>query len=327
MTTRRDVLGLALPALLPALARAQAARKPLKLAWFSGGTLADQKQYLDAFRKGMRDLGYVEGRDFTVEYFWRGETIKPFGWLARDVVGSRPDMIMATCEVTADSARKVTQAIPIILTASSDPVAHGIVASLGRPGGNVTGMSLALVEVSVKRIGILKEILPAAERVVAVRWQYEQPAPQEMRAMENAARVAGLGFSIVDAENESDFDRVFADARKAKVSAVVDMAGLTWTFPYLSLFPQLELKYRMPVVHYVSEIVQRGGLISYGPDVADSFRRSAGYVDRVAKGARASDLPIEQPEKIETWVNLKTAAALGITMPQSILLRADRVIE
>lgn len=326
MVSRRDVLAVAAAACVPAITRAQPARKPLKLAWFSGGTLKDQQPYVEAFRKGMRDLGYVEGRDFSMEYFWRGETIKPFGWLARDVVSSKPDVIMATCEITGDAAKKATQSIPIVLTASSDPVTHGLVSSLGRPGGNVTGISLSLLDVSIKRVEMLKELLPAADRITAVRWRYEQPAPKEMVAIEKAARVLGLAFTVADAEDESDFDRVFAEARKAKVSGMVDMAGLTWSFPYLSLLPELEIKYRMPMVHYVSEIVERGGLISYGPDVADGFRRSAQYVDRVAKGAKAADLPIEQPDKIETWVNLKTARAIGVNVPQSILLRADRVI-
>lgn len=327
MTTRRDVLALAAAALLSPMASAQALRRPIKLAWFSAGTLADHKGYLDAFREGMKEQGYVEGRDFTIEYFWRGETIKPFGWIARDIVNARPDMIMSTCEVTASAAKKATQSIPIILTASTDPVANGIVPSLARPGGNVTGVSSSLVEVNVKRVELMKELIPAASRVTLLKWKYELVGAAEMGAIERAARSAGIALVSAEAEDGSDFERVFADARRARMSGILDMAGLAWSFPFQDLLPELEVRHKMPVVHFTRELVEHGGLVSYGPSLANGFRRSAKYVDRVAKGARPGDLPIEQPDQFELCVNLRTARAIGIAVPSSVLVRADRVIE
>lgn len=327
MTSRRDILAVGIGVLLPLLVRAQSGRKPLRLAWFSGGTLADHKIYLDAFRGGMRDLGYVEGRDFSIEYFWRGESIKPFGWLARDLVGSRPDIIMATCEVTANAAKGATRSIPIVLTASSDPVANGVVPSLARPGGNITGVSSTLLDVSGKRVELLKELVPSAQRVLLLRWKYEQVSEVELARTEEIAGRSGIALIHVEAQDQADFERVFAEARKGGASGIVDIAGLVWAFPYMALLTQLQVKYRMPVVHFMKELVERGGLISYGPSIVTGFRRSAHYVDRLAKGARPGDLPVEQPDHLELCVNLTTARALGIDVPRSILIRADWVIE
>lgn len=326
MTTRREILALGAAALLPLPARAQQPRKPLRIAWFSGGTLQDQRSYVDAFRTGMRELGYREGADFQVQYFWRGETIKPFSWMARDVVGAQPDVIMATCEITATATKEVTRTIPIVLTASTDPVAHGLVPSLARPGGNITGVSSSLTEVSAKRVELVKELLPQAGRVVLLRWKYERVNEAELEATQRTARKVGLELVPVEAEDQGDFEDVFSEARKGKASAVLDMAGLAWSFPYLSLLAELQVKHRMPAVHFVRELVERGGLLSYGPSIVDGFRRSAHYVDRLAKGARAGDLPIEQPNQLELCVNARTARALGIKVPDSILVRADAVI-
>jgi putative ABC transport system substrate-binding protein len=327
MTTRRELLGLAASALVPAMARAQAARKPLRVAWFSGGTLDDQRAYVEAFLGGMRALGYAEGRDFQVQYFWRGDTIKTFGWLAKDVADSKPDIVMATCEVTVGAMLKVTRTIPIVMTASTDPVASGVVESLGRPGGNVTGVASSLLEVSVKRIGLVKELIPSAQRVALVRWRYETVAESEMSAITDTARRLGMSFKFFEAEDGDDFKRVFAEIQKERFNAAVDLAGLAISFPFMKLLPQLGLRYKVPTVHFIHEMVENGGLVSYGPSVTEGFRHSASYVDKLAKGAKPSDLPIEQPTQIETWVNLKAASALGVVVPQSILLRADRVIE
>jgi putative ABC transport system substrate-binding protein len=329
MTTRRGVLGLGISALLPAMARAQAqaAKKPLRVAWFSGGTLEDQKIYVDAFRGGMRELGYSEGRDYQIQYFWRGETIKPFTWIAKDIVDSHPDVVMATCEVTVGAMQKVTSTTPIVMTASTDPVASGVVKSLARPGGNVTGIASKFVEVSVKRIDLLKELVPHAERIAFVRWRYEAMGDAEQKALEDAARRVGTSFKIYSAEDERDFQRVYADMQRERIAGAVDLAGLAISFPFMALLPELCARYKVPTIHYIHELVERGGLISYGPSVAEGFKLSAKYVDRLAKGARAGDLPIDQPTQIETWVNLRTARAIGVTVPQSILLRADRVIE
>lgn len=326
MTTRREVLALGATSLLPLLARAQQGRKPLRIAWFSGGTLGDQRAYVEAFRAGMRELGYREGADFHLQYFWRGETIKPFAWMARDVVGAQPDVIMATCEVTVEAARGVTSSIPIVMTASTDPVASGVVASLARPGGNVTGVSSTFAEVGVKRIELLKELLPAVDRVAFVRWRHEKIGKDDLALLEATARRLGLAHKFFEAEDDHDFARVFEAVQRERYGGVVDLAGLAVSFPYLSLLPEVAQRARVPVVHFIHEMVERGGLMSFGPNVADGFKRSARYVDRIARGSRPADLPIEQPAKVELWVNQATARSLGIKVPESILLRADRVL-
>ena len=326
MTIRRQILALGAAGLVSPALLAQAPRKPLRLAWFSGGTEKDHRVYIAAFRKGMEERGYQESRDYVIEYFWRGETIKPYSWLVRDVVGAKPDMILATCEVTAEAAKKATGSIPIVLTAATDPVAAGLVPNLGRPGGNVTGVSSALVEVSIKRIELLKQIVPSANRVALLRWRYEVVSKRDLQMMEAAAGNQGMSVAHYEPEDEAGYVQAFADMAATRVSGMVDLAGLSVSFPYLALIPELALRHRIPAVHLISEIVERGGLVSYGPSIADEFRRSAQYVDRLAKGARAGDLPIEQPSVFETWVNQRTASALGIRIPESILLRAQRVI-
>jgi putative ABC transport system substrate-binding protein len=327
MTTRREVLGLALSMLLPAMARAQAARKPLRVAWFSGGTPEDQKAYVEAFLGGMRALGYAEGRDFQMQYFWRGNTIKPFGWLAKDIADSKPDIVMATCEVTVAAMQKVTRTIPIVMTASTDPVASGVVESLGRPGGNVTGIASSLVEVSVKRIGLVKELVPAADRVALLRWRYEIVSEREMSTITDAARRLGMAARYFEADDADDFRRAFGEIQKERYSAVVDLAGLAISFPFMKLLPELGLRHKVPTVHFIHEMVENGGLVSYGPSVTEGFRHSASYVDKLARGARPSELPVEQPAQIELWLNQASARQLGVKLPDSLLLRADRVIE
>jgi putative ABC transport system substrate-binding protein len=326
MTSRRKFLALAASSLVPMLAQGQAARKPIRLAWLSGGSMDEHKVYVDAFLDGMKSLGYQPGRDYNIEYFWRGDSIKPFAWLARDVIASKPDIILATCEVTVGAVRKLTSTIPIVMTASTDPVASGVVASLSRPGGNVTGVSSTLFEVTVKRVEILKEILPRAEKVALLQWRYEVVGESEIGSVEQAAKSLGMSSQRFFADDEADFDKVMGEIRRARFPGVVDLAGLAVSFPYMKLLPDLALKYRLPVVHFLRESVENGGLVSFGSRVTDGFRRSAYYVDRLAKGAKPAELPIEQPSDFEICVNLNTARAMGIAIPQSILLRAKVVI-
>ncbi len=274
----------------------------------------------------MKELGYSEGRDFNIQYFWRGDTIKPFSWIAKDIAAANPDFIMTTCEVTTAAAQNVTRTIPIVMTAATDPVASGVVASLARPGGNVTGISSTLIEVSIKRIELVKELLPSADRIAFVRWRYEIVGPTEMQMLERTAQRLGMAFKSFLAEDDADFKRVYVDMQKERFSAAIDLAGLAISFPYTSLLPELALRHRIPMVYFIHEFVEHGGLISYGSSVSDGFRRSAHYVDRIAKGARPAELPVEQPSSLELWVNQATARTMGVKVDASILVRADWVI-
>jgi putative ABC transport system substrate-binding protein len=190
----------------------------------------------------------------------------------------------------------------------------------------VTGISSTLIEVTIKRIELVKELLPSADRLAVVRWRYEIVGPNEMQILERTAQRLGIGIKSFLAEDDADFKRVFVEVQKERFSAAIDLAGLAISFPYTGLLPELALRHKIPMVHFLHELVERGGLVSYGASVADGFRRSAHYVDRIAKGARPAELPVELPSSLELWVNQGTARALGIKVPDSILVRADRVI-
>jgi putative ABC transport system substrate-binding protein len=313
--------------LVPLAARPQAPRRPLRLAWFSDGALGNQRPYVEAFREGMKQLGLAEGRDFSIDYFWRGMASSvPFDDLARQVVGSHPDIIVATCEVSTEAARKATSSIPIVMTASTDPVSTGTVASFSRPGGNVTGISSALLAVGAKHFEILKEIVPAASRVEVLRWKEDPVSASEREFLDRAARRSGVSLAVTEVADANDLERAFAAARKARTSGMLDTLSFTWGEVYLPKLCEAAARARMPVVHYLREAVESGGLVSFGPNLVDGFRRSARYVSRLAAGAHAGEIPVEQPDKIETCVNLRTARRIGVAIPESILLRADRVI-
>jgi putative ABC transport system substrate-binding protein len=327
MTTRRDLLLLLSAGGLPLGALAQGRREPLRIAWFSEGNLERHKPYVEAFRTGLRELGYDEGKNIAIEYYWRDETVKTFRWIAADIARARPDVIVATCEVAVSAARRATDSIPIVMAASTDPVAHGLVQSLGRPGGNITGLSFNEIEAGVKRLDLLREVVPQLKKVGVVMLADEPVSDTELKALGQLIRGTRYELLAFEIRSERDFARAFEDMRKAGVHGVLDYSSLSVTFPFRKQFTRLALEARIPVAYHLREMVEAGGFMSYGPVATESFRRAAYYIDRIARGARPAELPIEQPTRFELAVNLGTAKALGVTVPQSILVRADRVIE
>jgi putative ABC transport system substrate-binding protein len=324
MPTRREILLLGGALALPGTLRAQ---KQLKVAWFSEGTLERHKVYLDAFKAGLKEHGYTEGKNLAIEYYWRGDTIKTYNWLARDVVSDKPDVILTTCEITTAAARRATETIPIVMATSTDPVTHGLVPSLARPGGNVTGQSSNELEITPKRLELLREVVPRLARVGVLRWKEEPISQPELQALERAARAARVTLVHAEAEKEADFAAAIESLRKAGAQGLLDYAGITFNFPFRKLVAELAVKAKLPAMFFIGEVVEEGGLMSYGANVPERFRTAARYVDRIAKGANPADLPIEQPTRLELVINLKTAAAIGVTVPKTLLLRADRVIE
>ncbi|HSH06766.1 MAG TPA: ABC transporter substrate-binding protein [Burkholderiales bacterium] len=304
--------------------RAQA-KKPLRVVWFSAGEPESHKSYIDAFRSGLRELGYRENQDVVIDYRWRGETIKPYRWMAADIVEEKPDVIVATCEISAKAALGVTDSIPIVMAASSDPVAHGLVKSLARPERNLTGLSFNEFEVSAKRLELLREVVPGLRRVGAIMPADESISKVELAEIEQLARAHQIELVSHRVPGE-DFEAAFAAMREAKVQGILDFATLSVNFPYQREFTALALASRIPVAYNLREMVEAGGLMSYGPVARVVFRRAAYYVDRIAKGTSPDELPIEQPSRFETAINLDTARRLGITFPQTVLLRADTVI-
>ena len=281
-------------------------------------------ELFEPFRRGLRDLGYVEGRNLVIEQRWAHGKYGDLPRLAEELVALKVDVIFASCTPCMLAARGATQTIPIV-TVSGDPVAMGLAASLARPGGNVTGITLFLDEVSVKRLEIIKELVPGITRV-AVLWSVNNPFWEQVIAhMTDVAPSLGIRMRTVEVNRPEEIEHaldpiigqrgyalfVFEDPMlRGKTDQIVRFAA----------------RHRFPAIYGGADYVRRGGLISYGPRFEDLFYRVAEYVDKILKGAKAGDLPIERPSKFELVVNLKTAKALGIKIPESILLRADEVI-
>jgi putative ABC transport system substrate-binding protein len=282
-----------------------------------------------AFMQGLRDHGYVEGRNLVIEYRSADGKLDRLPTLAAELVSLKVDVIVAAATVAALAAKQATRTIPIVFPAVSDPVATGLVAGFARPGGNVTGSSFFAPELVGKAVELLKQAAPAVSRV-AVLWQPSGFAEHQGKALLKAAEVAaqalGVRLQVVEVRGPDDFDRAFVEMTKARVDALLVPTSATFVQGHRRL-AALAAKSRVPAVYPTRDFVDAGGLMSYGPSVIDQFRRAATYVDKILKGAKPGDLPVEQPTKFELVINLKTAKALGLTIPQSVLGRADEVIQ
>jgi putative tryptophan/tyrosine transport system substrate-binding protein len=283
----------------------------------------------EAFRQGLRDLGYVEGRNVVIEY--RDAEGKPerLPALAAELVALKVDVILAAGETHALAAKQATKTIPIVFAVAADPVASGLVTSLARPGGNVTGLSVLAPELVGKCLEQLKQAVPGVSRV-AVLWQpggHGERTDKDMRKeAEVAARALGVRLQLVEARGPADLDRAFSDMTKARAGALTVLPS-AMLFTERRRLADLAARNRLPAVYPAREYVDAGGLMAYGANVADLFRRAATYVDKILKGAKPAELPVEQPTKFELVINLKTAKALGLTIPPSLLQRADEVIQ
>ena len=279
-----------------------------------------------AFRQGLREAGYVEGRDVVIE--WRyaaGGDDARISALAADLVKSRVDVIIVVATLSTQAVKRATSIIPIVMTSVGDPVRSGLVTSLAHPGGNVTGLTTMTADLTAKRLQLLKEVIPRLTRV-AVLWNpatpYHPKVIEDLKAVEPSLSIK---LSFVSARTPEELGPAFSAVSRARAQAlyVLDAA---FFFDHRTTISKLALKARLPVIYGERAFAYAGALMSYGPNTENLFRRSAGYVDKILKGAAPGDLPIEQPTKFEFVVNLKTAKALGITVPQSVLLQADEVI-
>jgi len=313
---------------VPRASEAQQGAKAARIGYLSTN-LAANPHLLEAFRQGLRDLGYVEGRNVVIEY--RDAEGKPerLPALAAELVALKVDVIMAPGNSLALAAKQATRTLPIVFAAVTDPVASGLVTSLARPGGNVTGASILSPELVGKRLELLTQAVPGVSRV-AVLWLPgalgERTEKDMLKEADVAARALGVRLEVVEARGPADIDRAFSDMTRVRAGALTVLPSLTFLREHRRLV-DLAAKHRLPAVYTVKEYVDAGGLMSYGANIADLFRRSATYVDKILKGAKPADLPVEQPTKFELVINLKTAKALGLTIPQSLLGRADQVIE
>ena len=282
----------------------------------------------EAFLQGLRDLGYVEGRNVVIENRDAEGKLERLPALATELVALKVDVIVTGGGTpTALAAKQATKTLPIVFTSATDPVTDELVASLARPGGNLTGLSNLAPELVGKCLEQIKETVPQVS-LIAVLWQPGSAGGHTdmLKAAERAARPLGVRLQIVEARGPADFDRAFSDMTRARAGALAVLGSAIFNSERRRLV-DLAARNRLPTVYTSRDFVDAGGLMTYGPSLADSFRRAAAYVDKILKGTKPGDLPVEQPTKFELMINLRTAKALGLTIPPSLLLRADQVIE
>ena len=326
---RRDFL-IAAGALLaaPLAAEAQQAAKIARIGFLGNSTTA-LGHLRNAFLQGMRDLGYVEGRNLVIEYRYAEGQLERFPALAAELVALKVEVLVAPPTPAAQAAKRATTTIPIVFAGAGDPVTSGLVTSLARPGGNITGLSGLSPELVGKCLEQLKQAVPGVSRV-AVLWQPggqgERAEKDMLKEAEVAARALGMRLQFVEARGTADFDRAFSDMTKARAGALTVLPSSMFNTERRRL-ADLAAKSRLPAVYQLREYVDAGGLMAYGANLADLNRRAAAYVDKILKGAKPADLPVEQATKFELVINLKTAKSLGLTIPQTVLLRADEVIQ
>jgi putative ABC transport system substrate-binding protein len=278
-------------------------------------------------RQGLRELGYVEGKNILIE--WRsGERSRDRQRaLAADLVRLNVDVIVAVGSGDIRAAKEATATIPIVMISGGDAVGSGLVASLARPGGNITGLATLRPELSGKRLELLKEIVPGISRVAVLVSAMSSDHAQLLKELDLAAGAFGVKLQSLDIQSSRDFDSAFRDAAKGQAEAVLVRVPGPILSPQRTRVAQLAVKTRLPAIYESAEEVEAGGLMSYGLNINDSYRRAATYVDKILKGAKPADLPVEQPTKFEFVINLKAAKQIGLTIPPNVLARADRVIK
>jgi putative ABC transport system substrate-binding protein len=278
----------------------------------------------EAFREGLQELGYVEGRNIVIER--RSAEGKPerLQDLAADLVRLRVDVIVTATTAATQAAQRATNKIPIVFALADEPVELGLVASLAKPGGNVTGLTGLIAEITAKRLALLKEVSPKIRRV-AVLWGPYPFSTRVLREVESAGRALGLTLHEIEVQQPNELDSAFSRMKAWRAEALVVLPHPMF-LAQRTRVAELAAKHRLPSTYHLKEFVEVGGLMSYAPDMTDMSRHAAGYVDKILKGAKPGELPVEQPRKFELVLNLKTAKALGLEVPQSLLLQADRVI-
>ena len=308
----------------PLAARAQPANMP-RIGFLRFGPAAANVGRVEALRAGLRQLGYVEGKNIVIEFRW-AETVEQLSELAAELVRMNVDVIFAMSSTEVEVTRQATKTIPIVFALHADPVGLGHVASLSRPGGNITGLTIILTDLVAKQLEILKEAVPQATRIGVL---FSPTAPSHrpaVQAVETAGEKLGVQLVMVPARTVEDFEGAFSTMSREHVGGFLVVASPLFSLDRARL-ADLALKHRLPGMFGSRENVEAGGLMSYGPDLNDMVQRSATYIDKILKGAKPADLPVEQASKYELVINLKTAKAIGVDLSTAIQLRADDVIE
>jgi ABC-type uncharacterized transport system substrate-binding protein len=328
---RRAFIGTLAGGLLaaPLAAEAQPPANVPRIGYLNPGSSSDplRLRRFDAFRQGLRELGYVEGQNIAIESRWAEGKEDRYPALAADLVRLKVDVIVAQTGAATQAAQRATRTIPIVMSMVNDPVGIGLVPSLPRPGGNVTGTSLMAPDLVGKQLEVLKEAVPSVSRVALLRNPANPASAHQLREAEAAARALGLRLQTLDARNSQEIDSAFAAMTRERAGALLILADALFGNQRRQI-AELAAKRHLPTLHGTTpEYAQAGGLMVYSPNLLDLERRLATYVDKLLKGAKPADLPVEQPTKFDLVINLKTARALGLTIPPSLLQRADQVIE
>jgi putative tryptophan/tyrosine transport system substrate-binding protein len=308
------------------LAQAQQPTKVPRIGYLSGPSPSTSANRRQAFRQGLRELGYVEGKNIVIEYRYAEGKFDRLPALAAELVGLKVDIIVTSGPQTTRPAKQATSTIPIVMGQDPDPVGNGFVASLARPGGNITGLATLAPELSGKQLELLKETIPKLSRVAVFGTSINPGNAQNLRGVELAAKAFGVKLQYLDVLSPKDFETAFRVASKAHADAVLMLPGSVLVLRRAQL-TDLAVKSRLPAIYQQTEFTETGGLMYYGTNTPDLFRRAATYVDKILKGAKPADLPVEQPTKFEFIINLKAAKQIGLTIPPNVLARADRVIK
>jgi putative ABC transport system substrate-binding protein len=316
---------LLLAVFLPAGSSAQHAEKIPRIGYLGSVSPAANAARIEAFREGLRELGYVEAKNIFIEYRSAEGKLDRLPGLAAELVRLKVEIIVTGGPPASRAAKEATSTIPVVMGFDTDPVGNGFVTSLARPGGNITGLSTLSPEISGKQLELLREIVPNLSRVAVFGHSKEPANPQLLREAETAAGAFRIKLQYVDILTPQDIEAAFRTANKARAEAVLFLGAFLFN-PYRAQIAHLAVGNRLPAIYNAVEWVEAGGLMSYGTSFPDLFRRAATYVDKILKGAKPAELPVEQPKKFELVINLKTAKQIGLTIPANVLARADRVI-
>lgn len=312
--------------LTPLATEAQQSGRLPRVGYLGTSSASLEPELVKAFREGLRERGYVEGKDILIEYRWAEGNYQRFPDLVADLVKLKVDLILTAGTPGALAAKRATQTIPIVMAVTGDAVATGLVSSLARPGGNLTGLTTMVPDLEGKRLEILREVLPKLVAVVVLLNTSNPLTAIQWEQTKTSAKALGIQLQPIELQRPEDFKDAFARVARQRPDAITMVAD-RFQLAHRMQIVDFVAKTRLPAMYPYREFVAAGGLMSYGPSYADLFRRSATYVDKILRGAKPRDLPIEQPTKFEFLVNLKTAKILGVPIPPSLLLRADHVFE
>ncbi len=329
MNLNHRVIHFGLAAILSSLSfsvEAQQATKIPRIGYLTNESLSATSDRSEAFRRGLRELGHVEGKNIFIEWRSAEGKLSRVTTLAAELVRLKVDVIVTVGSSVSRSAKEATSTIPIVMAQVNDPVGDGLVASLARPGGNITGLSTLAPELSGKRLELLKEVVPKLSRVAVMGTSTIPGNAQQLKGTELAAGAFGITVQYLDVLNPKEVESAFRGANKARAEALLGLGGPVLNSQRTQVV-ELAVKSRLPAVYWRSDFVEAGGLMSYGTSFTDLWRRAATYVDKILKGANPGELPIEQPTKFELIINLKTAKQIGLTIPSGVLARADKVIK